>query len=78
MPWAASPIECQARVGFREVIVRADLDRTVGGVDDSEPDDRTAVIESESAFIMVHFARNHGIGWCTVTSFVPSGKVAST
>ena len=71
-------IERQRSVGFREVIMRAHLDRPVAGVCDRQPNGRPAGIELDLTVLREEFTGNHGIGWCTVTSLVPSGNVAST
>src|SRR5205814_8464846 len=71
-------IERQRSVGFREVIMRADLDRPVAGVCNRQADRGPAGIELDLSILCEDFAGNHGIGWCTVTSLVPSGNVAST
>ena len=88
-PWAAVAVEPQRRVGLGEVVVRADLHGPVAGVDDGEP-----VRGRPSLSVMLpvggeHLAGPDGgspgatstsreIGRWTVTSLVPSGKVAST
>ena len=72
-------IEGQRRVGLEEVVVRADLDRPVAGVGDRQRDRRAARRSARARRRRTNeFAGDHGIGWCTVTSFVPSGNVAST
>src|SRR5262245_65864588 len=65
------------------MIMRADLDRPVAGVGDRQRDRLATGIELDLAVLDEHFAWDHAlapyrIGSCTVTSFVPSGNVAST
>src|SRR4029077_7902693 len=76
-------IELQRRIGLEEMIVRADLDRPVAGVGDGERRGLAAGVERDLAGLDEELAGGHGvsfqrIGSCTVTSFVPSGNVAST
>src|ERR1700722_3385914 len=72
------PVEPQRRVGLREVEVRADLNRPVADVRDHQRHYRAPPIQGHRPLARQNLARDHGIGSCTVTSFVPSGKVAST
>src|SRR5207237_6766463 len=65
------------------MVVRADLDRAVAGVGDRQRHGLAAGIELNLAVLDKEFAGDHAsysylIGSCTVTSLVPSGKVAST
>src|SRR5262249_13248041 len=76
-------IELQRRVGLEEMIVRSDLDRPVAGVGRRQRHGLAAGIERDVAGLDEelaggHVASSHRIGSCTVTSFVPSGNVAST
>src|SRR5262249_56130985 len=76
-------LEVQRRIGLEEMIVRADLDRPVAGVGHRQRHGLAAGIELDLAVLDEHLAGDHGclahlIGSCTVTSLVPSGKVAST
>src|SRR3954468_19459263 len=86
-PHAASllAVELQRRIGLEEMIVRADLDRTVACVGNRQRRRLAAGIELNLAVLDEEFTGNHSrnllsylIGSCTVTSLVPSGKVAST
>src|SRR6478752_6542456 len=71
-------IEVQRGVGLREVHVATDLHRTVAGVHDVHRESRRAWIDDDIAVAVDDFPGDHGIGWWTVTSLVPSGNVAST
>ena len=80
-PAARSKLE--RRVDLEEVVVRADLDRPIAGV--RHGDGRVArptlmldVAGSRGSIAPMPVGARLGIGWCTVTSLVPSGKVAST
>ena len=77
-PGQARTVELQRLVGLEEVVVRADLDRPVAGVGDFHSDRLAALVELQVAGGDLHFAWDHGMGLCTVTSLVPSGNVAST
>src|SRR5207244_6258254 len=77
-PVGRALFELERFVDLVEVIVRADLHGTVAGVGDFERHRGAAGIELDVAFGNLHFAGNHTIGLCTVTSLVPSGNVAST
>src|ERR1700733_6335059 len=72
------PVEPQRRVGLREVKVRPDLNRPVAGVRDHQRHHRTAKVQSDRPVAVKDLAGDHGMGSWTVTSLVPSGKVAST
>src|SRR5713226_8951892 len=77
------PIEAERIVGLVEMIMRADLDRPVSSIGDLEGDGRAAGVQLDVARARENFAGNHAgppyrIGLWTVTSLVPSGKVAST
>src|SRR5215475_11398547 len=75
-------VEEQGRIGLEEMIVAADLDRPVAGVGDEQGDVGQVGIELDRARQGKDFAGDHRaayrMGWWTVTSLVPSGKVAST
>ena len=73
-------VEDERGVGLVEVVVRADLDRPVAGVGDLDRHRGAARVELDVAVGDEELARRHGytIGLWTVTSFVPSGNVAST
>jgi hypothetical protein len=60
--------------------MRSDLDWTVTGIGNRNAPFGTPGIELNLARFNNDFAWDHRdqiIGWCTVTNFVPSGKVAS-
>src|SRR5262245_47753433 len=82
-------IEFQCRIGLEEMIVGADMNGPVARIGDRQRHRLAAGIELDLAFLDEHFTgdhaslaplsyRFHRIGSCTVTSLVPSGKVAST
>src|SRR5262249_56817085 len=75
-------IEFQRRIGLEEMVVRADLDRPIAGIGDRQRHRLATGIELDLAVLDEHFTGDHAslhrIGSCTVTSFVPSGDVAST
>ena len=74
-------VEDERRVGLSEVIVRTDLDRPVATVLDAQPQHRSTGIDLDRVVRTGDLARDHGaepIGSWSVTSFVPSGNVAST
>ncbi len=78
-------VEVERRVRLREVHVAADLDGPVAGVDHIQLQPRRTRIDLDVPVAVDDFAGNHvrpphahEIGWWTVTSLVPSGKVAST
>ncbi len=58
--------------------MRAHLDRVVAGIGDHQSDRRPPGVEDHWPVAGDDLAGDHEIGPCTVTSFVPSGKVAST
>src|SRR3546814_14254225 len=63
------------------MIVAADLDRPVAAIGDGDCRHRQPIVEDMLVVAGDDFAGDHGahrIGWWTLTSFVPSGKVAST
>src|SRR3546814_1411141 len=73
------PVEQQGGVGLREMIVAADLDRPVAAIGDGDCRHRQPIVEDMLVVAGDDFAGDHGahrIGWWTLTSFVPSGKVA--
>src|SRR3546814_439463 len=75
------PVEQQGGVGLREMILAADLDRPVAAIGDGDCRHRQPIVEDMLVVAGDDFAGDHGahrIGWWTLTSFVPSGKVAST
>lgn len=76
------PIEFEGGICLGEMEVRTHLYRPIAGIHHADDHDFTASIERDRAVTEDDFARPpavvHGIGWWTVTSFVPSGKVAST
>ena len=59
-------VEFQRRVGFEEVVVRADLDRAVAGVGDGERHRLAAGIEFDLAVLDEEFAGDHD---CNLTTF---------
>src|SRR5216683_2753310 len=74
-------LEGKGAVGFVEMVMRADLDRPVAGIGDVQRHCRAAGIELDLAGgndDLTWDHRRYRIGWWTVTSLVPSGKVAST
>ena len=71
-------VESQRGVGLRQVHMTADLNRTVAGVDDLHLESLRTGIDRDIAVAVDDFTWNHVIGAWTVTSLVPSGKVAST
>ena len=71
-------VELERGVGLEEMVVRADLNRSVAGVGDRHADRRAADVQRDLAIGGKNLSRPHWIGSWTVTSFVPSGKVAST
>ena len=79
-PRAAARSKLSAGVGFVEMVVGADLDRAVAGVGDDERHRLAADVEFEFARFGEKILRESSrlTGWWTVTSLVPSGKVAST
>src|SRR5207253_785420 len=74
----AVPVERERRVRLREVDVRADLHRAVAGVRDAQGHALAPGVQLDLAGRDPELARDHWIGWCSVTSLRPSGKVAST
>src|SRR6266480_1386510 len=52
-------LEFQRRVGFEEMVVRADLDRTVAGIGDRERHGLAAGIEFDFAVLDEEFAGDH-------------------
>ena len=81
MPRAACAVEVQRVVDFEKVIVAADLDGPVAGVPHHElrglpPDVGLDRRRFQECIRLVSWT--YWMGSCTVTSFVPSGKVAST
>src|SRR3954454_3729445 len=78
------PVEGQRAVRLEEMIVGTDLDRPVAGIGDLQADGFAAVVQGDLTGLDEQFTRDHGnsllqrIGRWTVTSFVPSGNVAST
>src|SRR5689334_14813713 len=73
-------IEVQGAIDFIEMVVAADLDGAVAGVLHQQFERLAAGVCGNVAGLEEIFARIHGYrtGSCTVTNFVPSGKVAST
>ncbi len=71
-------VKAQRRVGLWEVHMTADLNRTVAGVDDLHLESLRTGIDRDIAVAVDDFTWDHRIGSWTVTSLVPSGKVAST
>src|SRR5579875_484364 len=72
------PIELQGGVGFRKMIMAADLNGPIPRIRNHQCEPRQPGVELDVAGKSENFAGDHRIGACTVTSFVPSGKVAST
>src|SRR5262249_33200685 len=72
----------EGAVDLEEVEVRADLHGPIAGVVDRDRDGRASGVQLDVRSVEQVFAGNHGrvqlMGWWTVTSLVPSGKVAST
>src|SRR5258706_1197041 len=60
------------------MVLRADLDGSISGVDDANGGGVVAGVELDRSGRGAELARDHAIGSCSVTSFRPSGKVAST
>jgi hypothetical protein len=52
-------IEVERRIGLEEVIVRADLNRSVTGIAHDDLDARATDIELDVALFNQHFARDH-------------------
>src|SRR5258708_8621086 len=78
-------VEPESLVGLEEMIVAANLDRPVAGVGDLQRDRVAALAGIEFKFTLrgedftwLHLGVPQRIGLCTVTSLVPSGKVAAT
>src|SRR5690349_10170138 len=75
-------VEVQRGVGLWQVYMTADLHRPVAGVDDVENQPWRTGIERDVTLAEHDLTRDHSapheIGLWTVTSLVPSGKVAST
>src|SRR6266852_3000313 len=76
-------LEAERRVGLEEMVMRAHLDRPVARIGDLKLDGRTARVQFDLGRLAGDFAGSDGP--CvsadrrgTVTSLVPSGKVAST
>ena len=93
VPVGGLAVELERRVGLRQVDVAADLhgrspvlttssssacgavvERDVAVAEETSP----GTIDARSASGCSRSSPPHGIGWWTVTSLVPSGKVAST
>src|SRR5262249_39617792 len=70
-------LEFQRVVRLVEMVVRAYLDRPVARVRNLQFHCLPALVQRDVARGRLDLAGNHGMGWCTVTSLVPSGKVAS-
>jgi len=71
-------VELQRGVGLRQVYMAAYLNRAVAGVHHIEGQPHCSGVDLDIAVAVQDLPRLHGIGWWTVTSLVPSGKVAST
>lgn len=77
-------VEVQTGIGLGEVVVGADLDGPVGGVENGQPGDLAALVEDDGSVGEQDLRESwlslprQTIGSWTVTSLVPSGKVAST
>ena len=82
-------IEAKRRVGLEKVVMAADLDRPIAGAGDLQRHSLRALVELDLSItgddlawnqreISLDRAMSQRIGWWTVTSLVPSGKVAST
>src|SRR5699024_401658 len=55
----AGAIEVECRIGFRKVVVRADLDWPVAGIPHGQFAHSTTAIQFEFAFVDEQFARKH-------------------
>ena len=83
-PIAARPfaIELQRVVGLVEMVVRSDLDRSIAAIGDGDTARFAALVQRQLALLATtspgSWRPHQVIGWCTVTSLVPSGNVAST
>lgn len=78
MAVSCSAVEVECSVCLRQVDMATDLHRTISGIDDVHHETRQSWIDGDIAVAEDDLPRSHAIGWWTVTSFVPSGKVAST
>ncbi len=72
------PVELKRGVDLAEVEVGTNLDGAVAGVEHLEDRQPPSLVEGDGAIRTEDLAGDHGTGWWMVTSFVPSGKVAST
>src|SRR5262249_196340 len=52
-------IELERRIGFKEMIVRADLDRPVAGIGDAQRDQLAALVELDLAILDEELAGDH-------------------
>src|SRR3954468_2922161 len=77
LPARRLTVDLQRVVGLGEVVVRADLHGPVAGVDHRQRRTRASGVQLHRALARHDLPGDHGIGRCTVTSLVPSGKVAS-
>lgn len=71
-------VEVQRGVGLWQVHMTADLNRPIARVDDLHLEPLRTGIDRDIAVAVDDFTWDHWIGSWTVTSLVPSGKVAST
>ena len=74
---SGAAVEDEGIVYFSKMKVRADLDGAVAGVLHAQALCRSTSVKFDGVVGADDFAGDHGIGWCRVTSFVPSGNVAS-
>src|SRR5262249_24601618 len=68
VPVRGVAVEPQRGVGLRQVHMAADLHRTISGVDDGHLELHCAGGDLDIAVAVDDLARDHGIGWWTVTS----------
>src|SRR5262245_23304638 len=74
------PVEIESTVHLKKMAVRTNLNGPIASIRHSNTGHSAAGIGVQRLALEKVFSRNHlyRIGWWTVTSFVPSGKVPST